>query len=168
MNIHLKAANHQDLEKISELAKVIWVKHYPSIIGELQVKYMLDNFYSLSALKVQMDQGQNFYLIQSEIAEDLGYLSVSQNSEEVFIHKFYLSNPYQNLGLGSKTLKLLTTQYPSATTFRLQVNRQNYTAINFYFKNGFTIEKVADFDIGNGFFMNDFLMVKKLPLLIKK
>jgi hypothetical protein len=35
----------------------------------------------------------------------------------------------------------------------------NYKAINFYFKNGFTIEKVADFDIGDGYFMNDFVMI---------
>ena len=42
---------------------------------------------------------------------------------------------------------------------RLQVNRQNFKAINFYFKAGFKIEKVADFDIGDGYFMNDFIMI---------
>jgi hypothetical protein len=44
----------------------------------------------------------------------------------------------------------------------LTVNRKNYKAINFYFKNGFTIKEIADFDIGNGFFMNDFIMIKKI------
>ena len=44
-------------------------------------------------------------------------------------------------------------------TLRLTVNRQNYKSINFYFKNGFVIEKTADFDIGSGYFMNDFVMV---------
>jgi hypothetical protein len=39
------------------------------------------------------------------------------------------------------------------------VNRQNYKAINFYFKLGFKIQTVADFDIGNGYVMNDFVMV---------
>jgi ribosomal protein S18 acetylase RimI-like enzyme len=43
---------------------------------------------------------------------------------------------------------------------RLQVNRQNYKAINFYFRNGFIIESIADFDIGDGYFMNDFIMLK--------
>jgi len=43
---------------------------------------------------------------------------------------------------------------------RLQVNRKNYKAINFYFKNGFTIESVGDFDIGGGYYMNDFVMIK--------
>jgi RimJ/RimL family protein N-acetyltransferase len=44
---------------------------------------------------------------------------------------------------------------------KLTVNRQNFKSINFYFKNGFKIEKVEDFDIGNGYWMNDFIMVKK-------
>ena len=44
----------------------------------------------------------------------------------------------------------------------LTVNRQNYKAINFYFKHGFKIKSVDDFDIGNGFFMNDFVMEKLL------
>ena len=40
---------------------------------------------------------------------------------------------------------------------------QNYKSINFYFKNGFVIERVADFDIGNNFVMNDFVMIWKRP-----
>jgi hypothetical protein len=46
---------------------------------------------------------------------------------------------------------------------RLTVNRQNYKSINFYFKIGFRIEKCADFPIGNGFVMNDFVMVWRKP-----
>jgi ribosomal protein S18 acetylase RimI-like enzyme len=47
----------------------------------------------------------------------------------------------------------------SAQSIRLTVNRENYKAINFYFKLGFKIEKVADFDIGQGYVMNDFVML---------
>jgi ribosomal protein S18 acetylase RimI-like enzyme len=47
-------------------------------------------------------------------------------------------------------------------TIRLTVNRQNYKSINFYFKNGFKIERVEDFDIGSGFWMNDFIMIKQV------
>jgi ribosomal protein S18 acetylase RimI-like enzyme len=42
----------------------------------------------------------------------------------------------------------------------LSVNRQNFKSINFYFKNGFKIKSVEDFDIGNDYEMNDFVMVK--------
>ena len=44
-------------------------------------------------------------------------------------------------------------------TIRLTVNRQNYKAVNFYFRLGFTIEKIIDIDIDNGFLMNDFVMI---------
>jgi diamine N-acetyltransferase len=40
---------------------------------------------------------------------------------------------------------------------QLQVNRHN-DAKNFYTKQGFVIIKEADTDIGNGFFMNDYIM----------
>jgi ribosomal protein S18 acetylase RimI-like enzyme len=44
----------------------------------------------------------------------------------------------------------------------LTVNRQNYKAINFYFKNGFTIDHIANFDIGKGYVMEDFVMKKRV------
>ena len=67
----------------------------------------------------------------------------------------------QRGGLGGWILGALTPEMPGLRELRLQVNRQNFKAINFYFKMGFVIECVADFDIGDGYFMNDFVMLKK-------
>jgi RimJ/RimL family protein N-acetyltransferase len=64
----------------------------------------------------------------------------------------------QRKGSGTQAFHLILNQFPELTEIRLQVNRQNYQAINFYFKIGFVIDKVADFDIGDGYFMNDFIM----------
>jgi diamine N-acetyltransferase len=50
---------------------------------------------------------------------------------------------------------------PDTSELRLTVNRKNFKAINFYFKNGFIIESVKDFDIGNGYLMEDFVMLRK-------
>jgi len=44
-----------------------------------------------------------------------------------------------------------------ANTLQLQVNRNNI-AVNFYKKHGFKIIAEEDFDIGNGYFMNDYVM----------
>jgi hypothetical protein len=35
----------------------------------------------------------------------------------------------------------------------------NYKSVNFYFRLGFIIEKTTDIDIGDGYFMNDFIML---------
>lgn len=161
--VHLRLANEQDLKLIADLAKVIWNEHYVSIIGQEQVDYMLNTIYNLESLKNQLHQkGHRFYLIEND-NKAIGFLSVSSenNSSDYFLHKFYIDQKQSNTGLGTETLNLLIkTITPLSLT--LTVNRQNYKSINFYFKNGFKIEQVADFDIGNGFQMNDFVMKRIL------
>ena len=68
----------------------------------------------------------------------------------------------QAKGIGTKLLNHILQTLKNAKTIELTVNRQNYKAINFYFKNGFVIKEVADFDIGNNYFMNDFVMEKPI------
>ena len=91
--------------------------------------------------------------------QDLGFFSIEvRESSAAFINKFYILQDQQRKGIGAAAFQLLLKQFPFIQTIRLQVNRQNYQAINFYFKQGFVIEEVADFDIGDGYFMNDFIM----------
>jgi ribosomal protein S18 acetylase RimI-like enzyme len=75
-----------------------------------------------------------------------------------FLNKLYVMPDLQRSGVGRALLDFAINEF-DIKTLRLQVNRQNYKAINFYFKYGFIIEKVADFDIGDGYQMNDFIMV---------
>jgi len=122
---------------------------------------MLERFYNLDSLKKQEAEGQSFYLIQSD-STPIGFISISQKEDtNYFIHKFYIDTAIQGKGFGEQTfekIKQLINIDKSATTIQLTVNRQNYKAINFYFKVGFKIKEVADFDIGNGYQMNDFIM----------
>jgi diamine N-acetyltransferase len=146
-----------ELTEIASLAKRIWNHHYPAIIGQEQVDYMLDKFYALPALIQQVKEGQKFYIIKDHDVS-IGFVALSQKQQQlVFIHKFYLDHNLQNLGFGKQVFDIIKSMHPQ-TTFELTVNRQNYKAINFYFKLGFTIKEVADFDIGNGYVMNDFVM----------
>jgi diamine N-acetyltransferase len=147
-----------ELAEIASLAKRIWNHHYPAIIGQEQVDYMLDKFYALPALIQQVKEGQKFYIIKDHDV-CIGFVALSQRQQHlVFIHKFYLDHKLQNLGFGKQVFDIIKFMHPQ-TTFELTVNRQNYKAINFYFKLGFSIKEVADFDIGNGYVMNDFVMV---------
>ncbi len=162
MEISLRRAETVDIEVIHRLAVSVWNDHYPAIIGQEQVDYMLGKMYSFETLNEQIKgMKQHFYLIQNN-HETLGFVAVEpQENEILFLHKFYMLSQIQGKGIGAQAFQELIKQYPDINKVRLQVNRQNYKAINFYFKQGFTIEKVADFDIGNGYFMNDFLMVLK-------
>ncbi|HWY10497.1 MAG TPA: GNAT family N-acetyltransferase [Bacteroidia bacterium] len=159
--VQLIKAKTEDIPVIAQLAKTIWHEHYTSIISMEQINYMLNLMYSDESLKEQMTKKQNdFYLIQHN-SKNIGFVAVSKIAEVphgYFIHKFYLDQTLA--GKGSGTLahnELIKILNPSQLS--LTVNRQNFKSINFYFKNGFKIESVADFDIGNGYVMNDFVMV---------
>lgn len=158
--VKLIKAKEKDLTLIADLAKIIWNEHYVAIIGQQQVDYMLDKIYNLESLKDQVHvKKHQFYLIESN-QNNIGFVSISsENNQDFFIHKFYVLTQQSNCGIGSRVLDLIVAMF-SPKSLSLTVNRQNYKSINFYFKNGFKIERVADFDIGNGFVMNDFVMAK--------
>lgn len=165
MAIQLIRASAEQLPEIAILAYKIWNVHYPPIVGQAQVDYMLERFYDLDSLKKQQGEGQAFYLIQHE-GRHVGFLAISRKGpHDFFIHKFYIDSEEQGKGLGQKVfdqiLGLFKDEHP---VIQLTVNRQNHKAINFYFKIGFRIREVADFDIGNGYLMNDFVMEWKNPL----
>ena len=121
---------------------------------------MLDKFYSEEALKEQMVGGQMFYLIVEHDELPLGYVAFTEKEPACwFMNKFYIKTENQGQGTGAKVLKEWEERV-SPKELSLQVNRKNYKSINFYFKTGFKIRQVADFDIGHGFFMDDYIMEK--------
>ncbi len=160
MNLSFRKANIADVELISKLAEKIWKQHYISIISAEQIEYMLQKMYSKESLINQINSGHEFTIVLNNNIS-LGYISLSSmDSKNYFLHKFYIDIDKQNMGIGSKLFDYILSQIPNAISIELTVNRQNFKAINFYFKKGFSIKDVADFDIGNGFFMNDFIMIK--------
>ena len=157
--IKLHAATVADLDLVTQLAIPIWNAHYVPIIGQQQVDYMLNLMYSRKSLEEQMTQKQHrFYLVVMHNGAVPGFVSVhNEKEEEWFLNKFYILPGEASKGLGTAVFEELKNLIrPKKIT--LTVNRQNYKSINFYFKNGFKISRVADFDIGQGYVMNDFVM----------
>ena len=155
----IRKAGREDIPVISALAARIWKAYYTEIISMEQIEYMLDKGYSEESLKEQMDGGVEVELLEEE-GVPVGYLAWERTGEmEIFIHKFYIDVSFHRRGLGSYFLIEVKKQFREDDTLRLTVNRQNFRSINFYFKNGFVIQEVKNFDIGNGFVMNDFVMV---------
>jgi RimJ/RimL family protein N-acetyltransferase len=158
--VQLSKASVEDISTIAKLAHTVWHQHYPAIIGIDQINYMLDLMYSDESLSEQMTKkGHDFYFIHKD-GKTIGFIAVSKienTGRGYFIHKFYLDQTLAGKGTGTLAHEALT-KLLNADQLKLTVNRQNYKSINFYFKNGFKIESVADFDIGNGYVMNDFVM----------
>lgn len=160
--LQLDEATTDDIPVIRALAHEIWHAHYVPIVGAGQVEYMLGEMYSPHSLRQQMvESGHRFYLMKQD-ERAIGYVSIaSDNDADYFINKLYLQVTEQGRGIGTECLRMLEQRLQPIESIRLTVNRENYKAINFYFKNGFVIERVADVDIGGGYQMNDFVMVKR-------
>lgn len=156
-----RKATVTDIPLIRQLSEKIWNTHYPPIIGQEQVDYMLNLMYSPESLTKQMtDEGAHFLLAFHE-NEPVGYLSFSEkNSGDYFLHKFYVDTTRHRSGIGTRFFNEMTASFKNPKSLRLTVNRKNVKAINFYFKTGFTIESAQDFDIGSGYKMEDFVMIK--------
>jgi ribosomal protein S18 acetylase RimI-like enzyme len=159
VNLQLVLATDENISSIQTMADQIWRDHYPEIIGMEQVEYMLGRFYSREAMLQQMRDGQQFYRVMLD-GQPKGFLAIEARGEgNYFLNKLYIDTREQGRGLGQAIWQNVLLLLSDLREMRLQVNRQNYKAINFYFKVGFVIERVADFDIGDGYFMNDFVML---------
>lgn len=144
------------------MANKIWWQHYPAIISGQQIEYMLEMMYSEKSITEQMAQAQNYTLIYAD-NEPVGYYAVSEKSpRHYFLHKFYVDVKKHRIGIGEAALKKLKeNDCKGYEEIRLQVNRRNIKAVNFYFKHGFVIDYAEDFPIGGGYSMDDFFMYHK-------
>lgn len=152
-----------DIPLIRELTLKVWPQTYAAILSQEQIDYMLEMMYSEASLQQQMDAGCRFIIIKDE-AEPVGFASYQEIKSTIFkLHKIYVLTSQQGKGTGRFMIDHIISEISKngATALQLQVNRHN-KARSFYEKIGFTVIEEADFDIGNGYFMNDYVMEKKL------
>uniref|UniRef100_UPI003563DF69 potassium/proton antiporter n=1 Tax=Pontiella sp. TaxID=2837462 RepID=UPI003563DF69 len=94
-------ANSRQVARLAALAREIWNHHYPEIIGQEQVDYMLEKFQSVEALQSQMASGYEYYLaLRGD--EPVGYLGLIPNHPDgkLMISKIYVKDSSRGSGLG--------------------------------------------------------------------
>lgn len=159
--ITFRIATEQEIPIIREIAFATWPTAYNPIIGKEQVDYMLEKMYSVGELQKQFLEGTTF-LIVGEEAESSGFAGFSNigTDNSIFkLHKLYVLPQKHGAGLG----KILLTEVINQSKIRggkcleLNVNKNN-SALKFYAHCGFKIKEAVKIDIGNGFFMDDYVM----------
>jgi diamine N-acetyltransferase len=177
--IQITPAGLTDRDFIRSVSERTWPSTYGHIISQEQINFMLDWMYSDASLEKQMHSGCAFY-IASIKKEDgqwdaVGFCSVSPddekeeeeniNTEKVEgakahkLNKLYVLPSAQGTGAGKALLNkcIDVAKAAGSNSIFLQVNKLN-NAYTFYLKHGFIKESEFKFDIGNGFFMDDYVM----------
>jgi ribosomal protein S18 acetylase RimI-like enzyme len=162
--IEIRLAFREDLWQVRELALLIFPFTYREIVEPEQIDYMMDMFYQPDNLVRQLESGQTFLIIYLE-ERPAGFASYTRlNEEGIFkLNKIYLDNRLQGKGLGRILLNNLISRVKAAGGSALQLNVNRYNkAVGFYKAMGFKILKEELLDIGNGYFMDDYVLVLSL------
>ena len=132
----IRKATTADCALIQKLAQQIFPVTYKDILTPEQTDYMMEWMYSVDNIRKQMEEEGHIYFLAYEECEAAGYVSVQQQGEDLFhLQKIYV-------------LPCL---------MELNVNRNN-KALQFYEHMGMRKLREGDFPIGNGYYMNDYIM----------
>ena len=165
--LSIRPAAIADAGIIHSLANRTWREVYKEILTPVQMEYMLDLMYSHEALVKQISKPRTTFLIVSDDEEAVGFAAYyprNNDSNEVYhLDKIYVLPNQHGKGTGKKILEHIidTIQPLGCHLLDLNVNRYN-KAISFYEKLGFIKVREVDVNIGGGYFMNDYIMEKRL------
>lgn len=158
-----EAITEEDILQVVNLADEIWRAHYIPILGESQVKYMLEKFQSKEAVKNQITDGQKYFLIYYE-KYPAGYFSYIVYDTKIFLSKLYILKKFRRRGIAENIINGLfkNAVNDDKNLIYLYVNKRNLGSIAFYENMGFRREKEIINEFGGGFTGDDYLMEKKL------
>ena len=162
----IRQATAEDIPLIRSMADVAFRDTYRDILSKEQIEYMMEWMYSEKSLAEQMTtEGHRFFIAEAD-GTGVGYASVSQDEEDVFhLQKLYVLPNHQGQGVGKSLMEEATRHlkqvHPQPLRLELNVNRHN-RAVGFYRQMGLAILREGDFPIGNGYYMNDYIMGKNL------
>ena len=158
LNIEIKKISEDEIPILSELATSILREHFDPIIGKAQNDYMLEKFQSISAIKEQFKKGYLYYWVKYE-NKNIGFLGFFPVENKLYLSKFYLLKEYRGKKISKKMLEFLINYAKDRKliSIYLNVNKYNDLATNVYKHLGFVIIREEKNDIGNGYYMDDFV-----------
>ncbi len=164
-SLQIRPATTDDIPTLIDLSQRIWWASYRGMIPEEQITYMLERMYAPDAIRAGMADGTHWELASvNGIA--VGYLAWKPDPSDgsVFLDKLYLDSAFHGRGLGQLLLSHVRQQAEriGAVRVELRVNRRNERAMRAYRRAGFQIGHDLCQDIGNGFVMDDHVLILRL------
>ena len=165
-DINLRPVLKDEYNQVRLLAQTIWPVCYKNILSVEQIDYMMDMMYTNEVISKEIENGVYYYFVEvdNQIA---GYVSWGPWKSAPFtakLHKLYLLPQMQGQGIGNIVISLVKQVVKDANyrRLRLNVNRENSNAIKCYSNNNFTMVQLENNDIGNGFYMTDYVMESRV------
>ena len=159
----IRKATLEDIDLINRLAWIVFPHTYKELLSQGQIDFMMDWMYSPENLRKQMTEDGHIYYLAFDGSESAGYLSIQPEGEHTYhLQKIYVLPSYQGKKLGkllfNQAIQAIKEVHPEPCQMRLNVNRYNTNAVEFYQRMGMKKVFEGDFDIGHGYLMTDYIM----------
>ncbi len=164
MPLTINPVSRENIPTLCKLAKDIWNEYFPAILPQPQITYMVEKYQSGPAIERQIAHGYQYFFLERE-AELIGYCGVQPQGDRLFLSKLYLKKEWRGKGYAGQAFRYLyrIAKEHNLTAVWLTVNRNNEIAIHAYEKQGFETVSEQKTDIGQGFYMDDYVMEKEIP-----
>jgi ribosomal protein S18 acetylase RimI-like enzyme len=168
MNVRftLRRAGLADLANVTTVAHDAWREHYPGILTDAQIDYMLARGYSREALQPFITEPRRGIALAERGGALLGFAAwlPGDQRDAQKLDKLYVLPRHHGEGIGTALVDHVAGIGREGGYARLvlNVNRNNHASIRWYERRGFVVRERGDFPIGNGFVMEDFIMEKPL------
>lgn len=155
--LQVKTADH--IIEVETLAETIWSEHFTAIMGEEQVAYMLHKFQSAHAIEAQLKAGTQYYLAEFE-GQFVGYMVLMPEVSKTVLSKIYTLATVRGQGIGKGMLAFIDKHCRENDIIELclTVNKLNSKSVAWYQRQGFIIVDELKADIGEGYFIDYFIM----------
>ena len=152
-----------EIPEFRRLAEVIWGQTYRGIISDEQITYMLNLIYSHDRIAGHINAGNPVFAARAGNTL-VGYSHVLLDAHHSKLDKLYVEASVQRHGIGRLLLAAAErfAIQSDCSLMTLSVHKNNHRAIRAYGKYGFEIVATHREDIGNGFVMDDFILLKDL------
>ncbi len=162
----IEPVTEADVEPLVALAREIWYAHYPDIIGAAQIEYMLAQRYGLETVRAELRQGDVWWdkLMTGGAMAGFASYFLTGAAGEMKLDKLYVRPDSQRRGYGGLLVARAcdVARDRGCTRLALAVNKRNRSAIAAYLKYGFRIADATVKEIGGGYLMDDYIMVKAI------
>ena len=163
------SASTEHLAEISALAAVIWRAHYPGIITPAQIDYMLARMYDVDTmLRCELDERRGVVPRAGRwrhCAASPPSAPGADFATEFKLHKLYVHPRLATPRTRQRAAEGVRVRRPRPRRDHAHAERQQAqrnVALAAYRRRGFAIRESIVVDIGGGFVMDDYVMVKRL------
>lgn len=162
--ISIEPLAEEDVGRLAALAREIWFAHYPAIISAAQIEYMLAERYDGDVVLAELRRDGVWWDKLTVAGGMAGFASyfLTGVAGEMKLDKLYVHPRFQRRGYGGMMIERAggIARARGCSRLVLAVNRNNRDAIAAYLKHGFRVADAVVKDIGGGFVMDDYIMVK--------